>query len=187
MEPRISIITLGVSDLGRSTRFYRDGLGFPEHEAGGDEITFLALTGQLLGPLPAGRPSRRHRPARPEGHAAACAARIHHRPQRGDTRRSGLRAAAGRDGRGPHRQARRRNILGRLLRVLRRSRRLPVGSRDRLRPAHRTGLGIAIQPPRRCRGAATRRGDHRREVFATYSDLPRLEPSGEIGTRSGAR
>ena len=42
------IITLGVSDLGRPTRFYRDGLGFPEHEAGGDEITFLALTGQVL-------------------------------------------------------------------------------------------------------------------------------------------
>ena len=52
MEPRISIITLGVSDLGRSARFYRDGLGFPEHEAGGDEITFLALTGQLLGLYP---------------------------------------------------------------------------------------------------------------------------------------
>ena len=51
MEPRISIITLGVSDLGRSTRFYRDGLGFPEHEAGGDEITFVESnpTGQLPG------------------------------------------------------------------------------------------------------------------------------------------
>ncbi|MDB6092701.1 MAG: hypothetical protein JWM32_263 [Verrucomicrobia bacterium] len=28
MEPRISIITLGVADVARSTRFYRDGLGF---------------------------------------------------------------------------------------------------------------------------------------------------------------
>ena len=28
MEPRISIITLGVDDLDRSLRFYRDGLGF---------------------------------------------------------------------------------------------------------------------------------------------------------------
>lgn len=28
MEPRITIITLGVSDVLRSTRFYRDGLGF---------------------------------------------------------------------------------------------------------------------------------------------------------------
>lgn len=29
MEPRISLITLGVKDLARSLRFYRDGLGFP--------------------------------------------------------------------------------------------------------------------------------------------------------------
>ena len=29
MEPRISIITLGVKDLEYSLRFYRDGLGFP--------------------------------------------------------------------------------------------------------------------------------------------------------------
>jgi catechol 2,3-dioxygenase-like lactoylglutathione lyase family enzyme len=29
MEPRISIITLGVADLERSVRFYRDGLGLP--------------------------------------------------------------------------------------------------------------------------------------------------------------
>ena len=28
MEPRISIITLGVKDLDRSLHFYRDGLGF---------------------------------------------------------------------------------------------------------------------------------------------------------------
>ncbi len=29
MEPRISLITLGVRDLAASLRFYRDGLGFP--------------------------------------------------------------------------------------------------------------------------------------------------------------
>ena len=29
MEPRITIITLGVADLARSTAFYRDGLGLP--------------------------------------------------------------------------------------------------------------------------------------------------------------
>jgi len=29
LEPRISIITLGVSDLARSVEFYRDGLGLP--------------------------------------------------------------------------------------------------------------------------------------------------------------
>ena len=48
MEPRISIITLGVSDLKRSTEFYRDGLGFPVHEAGGDEITFFAMNDIML-------------------------------------------------------------------------------------------------------------------------------------------
>lgn len=29
MEPRLTIVTLGVSDLERSVRFYRDGLGLP--------------------------------------------------------------------------------------------------------------------------------------------------------------
>lgn len=52
MEPRISIITLGVTDLGRSTRFYRDGLGFPVHEAGGDGITFFALGSMMLALFP---------------------------------------------------------------------------------------------------------------------------------------
>jgi hypothetical protein len=38
MKPKISLITLGVGDFGRSLAFYRDGLGFepqgyePEHE-----------------------------------------------------------------------------------------------------------------------------------------------------------
>jgi hypothetical protein len=29
MEPRITVVTLGVDDLERALRFYRDGLGFP--------------------------------------------------------------------------------------------------------------------------------------------------------------
>lgn len=29
MKPRIDVVTLGVSDLEQSTRFYRDGLGLP--------------------------------------------------------------------------------------------------------------------------------------------------------------
>ena len=52
MEPRISILTLGVSDLERSTRFYRDGLGFPVHEAGGEAITFFDLHNLLLALYP---------------------------------------------------------------------------------------------------------------------------------------
>ena len=52
MEPRISIITLGVTDLDCSTRFYRDGLGFPVHEAGGPEIVFFALSNVMLALYP---------------------------------------------------------------------------------------------------------------------------------------
>lgn len=33
MEPRITVLTLGVSDLERSLAFYRDGLGLPEVDA----------------------------------------------------------------------------------------------------------------------------------------------------------
>ena len=52
MEPRISIITLGVSDLELSTRFYRDGLGFPVHDAGSASITFFLLTNVMLSLYP---------------------------------------------------------------------------------------------------------------------------------------
>ncbi|MDE2803058.1 MAG: VOC family protein [Chloroflexota bacterium] len=52
MEPRISIITLGVTDLERSMVFYRDGLGFPVHEAGGPSITFFALGDMMLSLYP---------------------------------------------------------------------------------------------------------------------------------------
>jgi uncharacterized protein len=45
MEPRISIITLGVSDFGRSLRFYRDGLGWPTGATEGSEIAFFNTAG----------------------------------------------------------------------------------------------------------------------------------------------
>lgn len=51
MEPRISIITLGVSDLARSVQFYRDGLGLPMREGGG-EIAFFETKGTLLSLFP---------------------------------------------------------------------------------------------------------------------------------------
>jgi uncharacterized protein len=47
MEPRISIITLGVTDLARSTAFYRDGLGLPQEDSPPD-IVFFATGGTLL-------------------------------------------------------------------------------------------------------------------------------------------
>ena len=50
MEPRISLITLGVNDLARARRFYVEGLGLPVRDAGSDEVVFLQMgPGQLLG------------------------------------------------------------------------------------------------------------------------------------------
>ncbi len=49
MKPKISIITLAVSDLDESVRFYRDGLGFPAPNYNdGDDICFLELEGTWL-------------------------------------------------------------------------------------------------------------------------------------------
>ena len=45
MEPRISIITLGVSDFARSLRFYRDGLGWPMGATEVSEIAFFNTAG----------------------------------------------------------------------------------------------------------------------------------------------
>lgn len=52
MEPRISIITLGVSDLERSLRFYRDGLGFPTTRNAGQPIIFFQTNGVCLALYP---------------------------------------------------------------------------------------------------------------------------------------
>jgi catechol 2,3-dioxygenase-like lactoylglutathione lyase family enzyme len=44
MDPRISIVTLGVTNLERSTSFYRDGLGWPYLEAkSSGEISFFEV------------------------------------------------------------------------------------------------------------------------------------------------
>lgn len=51
MEPHISLITLGVSDLARATAFYRDGLGWPT-EGDFSEVTFLKLRGTWLSLYP---------------------------------------------------------------------------------------------------------------------------------------
>lgn len=51
MKPKISLITLGVSDLAASTRFYRDGLGFPV-EGDNEGVTFFKLEGTWLSLFP---------------------------------------------------------------------------------------------------------------------------------------
>ncbi len=49
MKPKISLITLGVSDLQRSLQFYRDGLGFETHNYNPEEgVVFFKLEGTWL-------------------------------------------------------------------------------------------------------------------------------------------
>ncbi|WP_288356547.1 VOC family protein [uncultured Cycloclasticus sp.] len=52
MKPKISIITLGVDDLERATRFYSEGLGLPTHNVEGDNISFFSLEGTWLALYP---------------------------------------------------------------------------------------------------------------------------------------
>lgn len=50
MEPRISIITLGVADVERSVKFYRDTLGLPlSSHSVEDKVAFFELSGTWLG------------------------------------------------------------------------------------------------------------------------------------------
>lgn len=43
MKPRITVITIGVEDLGAALRFYRDGLGFPTEGIVGEEFEHGAV------------------------------------------------------------------------------------------------------------------------------------------------
>ena len=52
MEPRISIITLGVSDLERSFLFYHEGLGFPTTRSPDQGIIFFQTNGTCLALYP---------------------------------------------------------------------------------------------------------------------------------------
>lgn len=52
MEPRITLITLGVSDLPRSVRFYRDGLGWPTIYEEGGAVAFFDTAGTRLSLYP---------------------------------------------------------------------------------------------------------------------------------------
>src|SRR5689334_18814286 len=48
MQQQIAVITLGIHDLARSRRFYREGFGWtPVFE--NDEITFYQMNGFMLG------------------------------------------------------------------------------------------------------------------------------------------
>ena len=48
MKPRISMVTLGVTDLAKAVEFYEKGLGFPRMESP-PEVAFFTLNGTWLG------------------------------------------------------------------------------------------------------------------------------------------
>lgn len=52
MEARISIVTLGVSDLPRSVKFYRDGLGLVLYDEDTESIAFFRNRGAWLSLYP---------------------------------------------------------------------------------------------------------------------------------------
>jgi catechol 2,3-dioxygenase-like lactoylglutathione lyase family enzyme len=52
VEPRVSLVTLGVSDLERAVAFYRDGLEWPKSEVGGEEVAFFKTGGVVIALFP---------------------------------------------------------------------------------------------------------------------------------------
>lgn len=53
VEAKITLVTLGVSDVSESVRFYRDGLGFPLQEREEDsDVAFFTLDGAWLSIYP---------------------------------------------------------------------------------------------------------------------------------------
>lgn len=52
MEPRLSLVTLGVQDLARARKFYAEGLGLPLRPESGEEVAFFGLRGVWLALYP---------------------------------------------------------------------------------------------------------------------------------------
>ena len=52
MEPRISIVTLGVMDIEKSYKFYKEGLGFPTSSTPDQGVIFFQTRGVCLGLYP---------------------------------------------------------------------------------------------------------------------------------------
>ena len=52
MQPRITIIGIGVKDLAKANQFYLETLGWEKTESSNDEITFIKLNGIYLSLYP---------------------------------------------------------------------------------------------------------------------------------------
>jgi uncharacterized protein len=53
VKPKVSMITLGLRDFGKSLAFYHEGLGFPLHNfTGGQRFAMFQLEGAWLSLFP---------------------------------------------------------------------------------------------------------------------------------------
>ena len=52
MDPRITLVTIGVRDLARELAFYRDGLGWPLSSMSQDNVAFFRTSGTILALYP---------------------------------------------------------------------------------------------------------------------------------------
>ena len=123
MEQRLSVVTLGVPDLERARRFYEEGLGWRRGNDH-DEVVFFQVGGAVLALHPRHLLAEDARVANDgqgfDGVALAYCARTREEVEPCSPRRP-------RRGRDP--QARPGHLLGRLLRLIRRSRRPRLGGR----------------------------------------------------------
>lgn len=120
MQPRISVITLGVNNLETSLRFYRDGLGLPTDGIIGQEFEYGAVVfidlqpGLRLALWP--RVSIAHDTGLALG--APLPDRADHRPQCGLKNRGGCGHGKRTKCRSERSQTRSRHLLGRIFRLL---------------------------------------------------------------------
>ncbi|MGE4001818.1 MAG: VOC family protein, partial [Planctomycetaceae bacterium] len=52
MEPRLSVVTLGVSNLERARAFYESGLGWRVSSGSSEQVAFIQLGGVVLALYP---------------------------------------------------------------------------------------------------------------------------------------
>lgn len=52
MEPRVSLVTLGVADIKVARKFYEEGLGWPVSTASNDSVVFIKTTGAVISLYP---------------------------------------------------------------------------------------------------------------------------------------
>ena len=145
MKPKVSLITLGVADLARSLAFYRDGLGFPTHNyKPGEDVVFFRMEGSWLAIYPRDKlAADANIPAAGTGFSGVTLA--HNVASKVDADAVfALAVDAGAPGQGAAGR-----ILGRILRLLRRSRWPPLGGR--MESVHRPD--VTLYPPRNSRVA----------------------------------